>query len=58
MYGLYLECINKYNNKEEAEDIFNKINELFDLLQLAAVIDNKYFCIHGGLSPELKKLKK
>ena len=28
MYGLYLECINKYNNKEEAEDIFNKINEL------------------------------
>ena len=57
MYGLYLECINKYNNKEEAEDIFNKINELFDLLQLAAVIDNKYFCIHGGLSPELKKIE-
>jgi len=56
MYGLYDECLKKVEIKEEAEDIYNKINELFDLLQLAAVVDNKYFCIHGGLSPEFKKI--
>ena len=56
MYGLYDECLKKIEIKDEAEDIYNKINELFDLLQLAAVVDNKYFCIHGGLSPELKKI--
>ena len=57
MYGLYGECLKKYSNKDEAEDIFNMINELFDLLQLAAIADNKYFCIHGGLSPDLKNLE-
>jgi len=57
IYGLYNECFNKYNNKDEAQDIYNKINELFDLLQLAAIIDNKFFCIHGGLSPQLKKIE-
>ena len=56
MYGLYNECLKKIKIKDEAQDIYNKINELFDLLQLAAVVDNKYFCIHGGLSPELKKI--
>ena len=57
IYGLYNECFKKYNNKDEAQDIYNKINELFDLLQLAAIVDNKFFCIHGGLSPELKKIE-
>ena len=57
MYGLYNECLKKIVKNDEAEDIYNKINELFDLLQLAAVVDNKYFCIHGGLSPELKKIE-
>ena len=57
IYGLYNECFKKYNNKDEAQDIYNKINELFDLLQLAAIIDNKFFCIHGGLSPQLKKIE-
>ena len=57
IYGLYNECFKKYSNKDEAQDIFNMINELFDLLQLAAIVDNKYFCVHGGLSPGLKKIE-
>ena len=57
MYGLYDECVKKITKKDEGIEIYNKINELFDLLQLSAVIDNKYFCVHGGLSPELKKIE-
>ena len=57
MYGLHSECFKKYSNKDEAQEIFNMINELFDLLQLAAIVDNKYFCVHGGLSPDLKKIE-
>jgi len=57
MYGLYSECLEKIKPKEEAQEIYNKINEIFDLFQLAAVVDNKFFCVHGGLSPELKKIE-
>lgn len=32
------------------------MNRAFDHVPLAAVIEKKIFCCHGGLSPYLKKL--
>ena len=30
--------------------------EIMDYLPVAVVVDNKVFCVHGGLSPDFKRL--
>lgn len=45
------EAINKYD-----EEVYNLTMEVFDALPLAAVVNKKYLAVHGGISPELKKL--
>lgn len=30
--------------------------DIFDYLSLAAVIEDKIFCVHGGLSPSIKTM--
>ncbi|ELP90051.1 serine/threonine protein phosphatase 2A catalytic subunit alpha isoform, putative [Entamoeba invadens IP1] len=52
IYGFYDESIKKYGSS----DAWQILTNLFDCLPLAAVIDQRYFCVHGGLSPSLKKI--
>ncbi|XP_044272221.1 uncharacterized protein LOC123016057 isoform X2 [Tribolium madens] len=44
------ECKMKFGEKLGAF-IFNSINDVFDCLPLAAVIDGRVFCCHGGIPP-------
>lgn len=52
MYGFYDECMRKYGNAS----CWNYCVEVFDLLNLAAVIDGRILCVHGGLSPDIRTL--
>lgn len=52
MYGFYDECLKKYGSL----NIWRAFNEVFDFLTLAAIVDDKIFCVHGGLSPKIKEL--
>ncbi|XP_017778589.1 PREDICTED: serine/threonine-protein phosphatase PP1-gamma catalytic subunit B-like [Nicrophorus vespilloides] len=51
IYGFYDECKRRYGTK-----LFKTFTDVFDCLPFAAVIDDKVFCCHGGLSPDLKHL--
>eukprot|EP00331_Platyophrya_macrostoma_P020770 CAMPEP_0176468936 /NCGR_PEP_ID=MMETSP0127-20121128/39438_1 /TAXON_ID=938130 /ORGANISM="Platyophrya macrostoma, Strain WH" /LENGTH=305 /DNA_ID=CAMNT_0017862697 /DNA_START=233 /DNA_END=1150 /DNA_ORIENTATION=- len=51
LYGFYDECKRRYNIK-----LWKVFTEVFNCLPIAALIDDKIFCMHGGLSPELTKL--
>lgn len=52
IYGFYDECRRKYGNS----NVWRTCTDLFDYLSLAAIIDDKILCIHGGLSPQISKM--
>jgi diadenosine tetraphosphatase ApaH/serine/threonine PP2A family protein phosphatase len=52
IYGFYDECKRRMNVK-----IYKCFNDVFNCLPIAALIENKIFCCHGGLSPNLRSLE-
>ena len=37
--------------------MWKKFNDCFNCLPVAAIVSDKIFCCHGGLSPELKEFQ-
>lgn len=38
------------------QSIYDQIMDLFDALPLSALVNNKFLCIHGGISPDIKNV--
>ncbi|XP_047962615.1 serine/threonine-protein phosphatase PP1 isozyme 9-like [Salvia hispanica] len=51
VYGFYDECKRRFNVR-----LWKIFTDCFNCLPVAALIDEKILCMHGGLSPELKNL--
>lgn len=45
------EAIRKFD-----EEVYQTVMDVFDAMPLAAVVSKKYLAVHGGISPDLKKL--
>ena len=52
VYGFYDECNRKYGGA----NVWRMCTDIFDLFPLAALIENKIYCVHGGLSPEAENI--
>lgn len=50
--GFYDECKRRYNVK-----LWKTFTDCFNCLPVAAIIDEKIFCCHGGLSPDLQGME-
>ena len=48
IYGFYDECKRRYSIK-----LWKRFQDVFNVLPFAAIVDEKIFCIHAGLSPDL-----
>lgn len=53
VYGFYDECLRKYGSAT----VWQMFTDTFDYLPLAAVVAEKFFCLHGGLSPSIETLE-
>lgn len=52
IYGFYQEILIKYHT----ETLFEMFGPLFQSIPIAAIINKKIFCVHGGISPSCKTI--
>jgi serine/threonine-protein phosphatase PP1 catalytic subunit len=52
IYGFYDECKRRYNIK-----LWKTFIDCFNCLPVAALIDDRILCMHGGLSPDLQSIE-
>lgn len=51
-YGFYTECVRKYGSAS----VWTYFTDMFDFLTLSVVIEDRIFCVHGGLSPSIHSI--
>ena len=52
-YGFQDECLKKYD-----QELYDIIMDMFEYLPLAAIVNGKYFCCHGGLTQHITSISR
>ena len=56
-FGFQNECQGRLNDESENDDsLFALINNFFEYLPFAALIEDQILCVHGGIGSNIKKL--
>jgi serine/threonine-protein phosphatase 2B catalytic subunit len=55
------ECTANFNFRSESmfkydQEVYEEVCETFDVLPLAAIVNGRFCCVHGGISPEIYKV--
>ena len=56
-FGFQEECEGRLNDESENEDsLFALMNDFFEYLPFAAIIEDQILCVHGGIGANVKKI--
>lgn len=50
-YGFYDECVKRFSRR-----LWNAVVQVFPYLPCAAIVDDRVFCVHSGISPMFNRL--
>mmetsp|Transcript_62661 Transcript_62661/g.97524 ORF Transcript_62661/g.97524 Transcript_62661/m.97524 type:complete len:250 (-) Transcript_62661:54-803(-) len=53
-YGFHADCIRKFAH--DGEDIWERVNDVFEFLPIAALVEGAILCIHGGIGDSISLL--
>jgi len=53
-YGFHADCIRKFG--QDGEDFWERANDAFEFLPIAALVDDTILCIHGGIGDSIHLL--
>lgn len=56
VFGFQGECIQRLNDDQDNPMVFNRFNDFFDRLPLAAIINDTVLCLHGGIGSSVSNI--
>eukprot|EP00397_Hematodinium_sp_SG-2012_P011479 GEMP01011619.1.p1 GENE.GEMP01011619.1~~GEMP01011619.1.p1 ORF type:complete len:659 (+),score=95.45 GEMP01011619.1:50-2026(+) len=62
-YGFLQDCLQRFNGPQDPETagspgywIWDRVNDVFEFLPIAAVVENTILCIHGGIGDSISTI--
>jgi len=53
-YGFHADCMRKFAH--EGEDVWERVNDVFEFLPISALVDGAILCIHGGIGDTISSI--